>query len=275
MFDDPRTLIAGDWHGSYQWALMVFELAHKQGIKTLYHVGDFGVWPGAGGFMYRQTLDSWLRSHDSYLIVTLGNHEDYDQVETWPTNDEGFIVEPKRPHIWYCPRGFVWEHAGARMGSLGGAFSIDKYLRGYRTEWWPQEEITWDDVKAMQTNMKYRGWEALDIVLTHDIPAGLPVGTKQFNLPPELEFESYRQRSILRDGIDLVMPHSVVHGHWHKVLDNVLEGVGPHGIDYEAQVLGLSNEYQAGNFIIADILPGIGLNNVTWSEGRHHPTWNR
>jgi len=266
MFTDPRTLIAGDWHGSYQWALMVFEEADKQGIKTMYHVGDFGVWPGVGGHQYRATLNSWLHAHDSKLIVTPGNHEDYTQLESWPTNSLGFIVEWDLPDIWYCPRGLVWEHAGTKLGSLGGAFSIDKNFRNPFTEWWPQEEIKWDDVKSLLTNMKYQNWETLDVLLTHDIPAGLSVGYKVFNLAPELEAESYRQRIILRDGVDIVMPKTIVHGHWHKILANPFDGVGPGGVDYQSVSYGLSNEYQEGNYIIGNLVPGEGLQDIVWNR---------
>ena len=62
MFCSPHVGLAGDWHGNTDWAVMCLDLFKDQDISTIYHLGDFGVWPW--GDSYRTTLNDILISNN-------------------------------------------------------------------------------------------------------------------------------------------------------------------------------------------------------------------
>ncbi len=41
-----RVVFAGDWHGNLLWATSRIQSIGSSGVKTILHVGDFGIWPG-------------------------------------------------------------------------------------------------------------------------------------------------------------------------------------------------------------------------------------
>jgi Calcineurin-like phosphoesterase len=256
---------AGDWHGNTRWALRCLEKFHDLGIPVVYHVGDFGIWGGPNGSAYLQALNKKLTRYGMILIVVPGNHENYDMLERWPLNPEGFISRTTDlDRIWCAPRGHTWLHNGARVVALGGAFSIDKYARKPGFSWWPQESITQADVDTLITNLDMLEWDTVDLFLSHDLPAGLDVGKKEFKLSPELEWESYQQRLLLRQAVDRARPHSQVHGHWHKYLRNTLEGVGTDSYltSYTTEVYGLDCDGFNNNLMTARIEAGSPLLDV-------------
>lgn len=260
MFDTDRIGFAGDWHGNEACALRALDTFATNDIHTIYHLGDFGVWPGGRGIGYRSTLNKRLIRNNQYMIVTLGNHEDYDQIETWPQDGNGFIVEPTRPRILYCTRGQVWQHMNIRFASLGGAFSIDKGMRRPNVSWWPQEEIRYEDVLALKDNMKSRGWDYVDVFLSHDFPEGVPLPALKFMLPDDLENESKRQREVLRHAYDFAQPIYAFHGHWHTQMDSMLHGKHTEtGFSYWTNIFGLAEDGNTGNLATARISEDYGL----------------
>ena len=244
-FYDNRVMFAGDWHGNVQWAISCIETAADNGATLIYQLGDFGIWPGLGGSEYLLCLEAVAAERDVLLVVTLGNHEDYDQVETWPITDDGFIINPEYPHIWIAQRGQVWEHSGRVVASLGGAFSIDKGTRRPHKSWWPQEEITLENVETLRENLAGR---RVDLFLSHDFPFGVQPGPHTvFALPKDLEDESHRQRAVLRRAVNIAKPELLIHGHWHMPMMGKLVGS-----DYETIVWGLDADGANANVIIAD-----------------------
>src|SRR5687768_2821553 len=79
--DETRFGIAGDWHGNWRFAAWKLEEFARAGIKTIFQLGDFGIWPGPSGDEYLGKLRKNLELHGQTIYVTLGNHEDYDQVD--------------------------------------------------------------------------------------------------------------------------------------------------------------------------------------------------
>lgn len=257
MFDTHFIGFAGDWHGNTKWAMQSLEKFDDENIQTIYHLGDFGVWHGEDGEFYRYAINRRLAENDQHMIVTLGNHENYDLLTTFPLNKEGFAVEYTNPRIWYATRGQLWMHAGLRFASLGGAFSIDKHRRTAHKSWWPQEEITWDNYMALKENMQRLDWSHVDVFLSHDLPAGVDVGPKAFTLGDHLENEAQRQRKILREAYDYALPQYGFHGHWHKYLVNDHVGVNAMtGFSYQTTIYGLTCDGMARNLAVAEIKIG-------------------
>lgn len=141
---------AGDWHGDTGWAVGAVRRFADAGVQTIFHVGDFGIWPGVAGDAYLDTVERALRARGAVLAVTPGNHEDYDQIGAlcprtehhWSfLGDVGWL----RPHLAVFPRGHRWtmpSGSGIRtFVSLGGASSVDRSFRTPLIDWWPQEAI--------------------------------------------------------------------------------------------------------------------------------------
>lgn len=247
---------AGDWHGDSGWAAYVIDLCAQANIKTIYHLGDFGVWPGDRGYYYLDHVNKCLEDADIDMVVVGGNHEDYDQIESWPIREDGWIEA--RSNLLFAPRGFVWEH-GVRFAAMGGALSIDKSMRTRGISWWPQEAITEANLITLEQNL---AGEPVDIFLSHDFPEGsMPGPTHRFALPEALERESQVQREMLRAGVDMARPKVLLHGHWHVRMNNVLETP-----EYRTEVIGLDMQGTNGNVVVMDLdSPDLGVHSIYYA----------
>ncbi len=145
-----------------------------QGISTIYHVGDFGLWPGATGEYFLKTLHRACVDRDLEMFIVLGNHEDYHRAAAMQLDEQGWLCLESYPRFHFAPRGHAWIDAhGARFAALGGAGSIDRNTRRIGIDWWPQEELTQFDCDRLVTNVRSQQWARVDVMLTHDAPAGL------------------------------------------------------------------------------------------------------
>lgn len=257
-----RVGIAGDWHGNTRWAGKVLDDFAAAGITRVYQVGDFGVWPGQGGIDFLASIDARLAGHGQHLFVIPGNHEDYDQLDALPHDAEGWLSHAGYPRIRFAPRGHTWDAGGTRFAALGGAGSIDRIPRTPGVSWWPQEEITDADVATLTANVAERGWDRIDVLLTHEAPAGVRrVGIRRGPawLTPEVEHYCNTQRIRLREAVDAVAPFDVVHGHWHDWYHDQIDGIRPDGTQYTSVVRGLSCDGMLEHAGIAEVTPGEGI----------------
>lgn len=245
---------AGDWHGDSYWAESVIRELANRGIKRLYQLGDFGLMPGAEGQIYLLRVAKALRENNMTLYVVLGNHDDYDQVATMKSDKDDWLkmADPAYASIYFAPRGHTWQESGLNFAALGGANSVDRLVRVEGVSWWPGEEITEKDCQTLIANVEERGWDRVDILLTHEAPAGITMQSMFQNSSPwwlteEVLFDSHTQRVRLRNVVDVIMPRIVTHGHWHYRSRNIIEGVNLKSEDYTSVVLGLANEGSGAN----------------------------
>jgi hypothetical protein len=94
-----------------------------------------------------------------------------------------------------------------RFGAIGGAFSIDWRDRKPGRSWWPEEVTTVDDVERL-------GTAPLDVLVTHEAPAGVPF--EGYRLPEEDEVRAEEVRRYIRAATEATQPRMVLHGHWHR-----------------------------------------------------------
>lgn len=254
---------AGDWHANTAWALRAIEAFGEAGIDTVYHAGDFGIWPGSKGHHYLMSVQTACERAGIDLYVVPGNHEDYSQINSWPLDEDGWITHPDVPSIHYAPRGLVWVDGGVSFGALGGAVSIDKMLRVEGESWWPEEEITPEEVELFISNAKVFP-DRLDVMLTHDAPSGVKRnGITPSYLSPEIEHQARKFRLMLREAADGVAPRWLIHGHWHMYFRDEFVGILEDGTEYECNVLGLHMDGHEGNTVTAVLVPGVGLTEIT------------
>ena len=108
--DELRVGIAGDWHGSLRWAERSIPLFKRAGVRTIFHLGDFGIWHGAEGRMFLRGVDFWCSRAGITIFVTPGNHENYDEVDAIPVAEDG--LQWATEHVALLPRGHRWRTGG-------------------------------------------------------------------------------------------------------------------------------------------------------------------
>lgn len=212
--------IAGDWHGNRTWALRCVRAFADAGAAEIYHLGDFGIWPGPRGREYLLDLEAALASHAMTMLVTPGNHEDYDEIEELRARDLGHdigAVQWITDHIALLPRGHRWERSGWSFLSFGGAPSVDRWSRSAGLNWWAAEAITDADVARVVD-----GGHA-DVMLTHDAPDAA-LGTQgvasvlrsnPLRWPARALRYATEGRGRMTAAFLAVKPRLFLHGHYH------------------------------------------------------------
>lgn len=266
--DEPGVpfAFAGDWHGNTAWVMSALPRLAGAGVRTVYQVGDFGLWPGDSGAKYLRKVSRTLEACDMRLYVVLGNHDDYDRHAQMRPAEDGWLRLRAEEHdrIRFAPRAHTFTAHGLRFASLTGAGSIDRDLRVPGKSWWPQEEITDADCADLVRLVRQRGWERVDVLLSHESPAGVRMPSWASSARPvwfthEIEYYCWTQRVRLREAMDQIMPAHNIHGHWHTRSTQRLDGVGPEGREYTCQVTCLDMDGTSANLwrpAATDLLSG-------------------
>jgi hypothetical protein len=213
-----RVAIAGDWHADADYAVAAIDHAAKRNATLLLHLGDFGY-----NFTdeYLDALDTALRRHGMVLGFVEGNHENFDRLLAHPVSIDG--LRYLRQRIVHLPRGFRWRWGRTRCLAVGGAYSIDRFLRTPGRSWWPQETITAEQARDIAAAGR------ADVMFCHDCPAGIEVpgaARDRFGCPADELLRSEVHRALLRSIVDVVRPARLWHGHFHHRYRSLLEGDG-------------------------------------------------
>ena len=205
-----RILTAGDWHGNREWAAQCFAVAAEHACQAVLQLGDFGLWPGRE--------DAWL-DHVDYLadragvdfVWIDGNHENHASLADWREEADAEGLVRMRGRVRWASRGARWEWGGVRFGALGGAVSIDRFLRRSGVNWWPEEVTTQADVDRL-------GDGPLDVLVTHAAPTTIGRPFRRLPIPPAILADAARVRDLLDQAVTRTSPRLVLHGHYHMRL---------------------------------------------------------
>lgn len=213
----------------------------REGIDVIFQLGDLGVWPGKSAADMWTKANARLLANEQVMYVVPGNHEDYDRIARLTPDDEGWL--PFRSRIRLAPRGHRATFGTLDSVWLGGAGSIDRYDRlriesqsvpGATKLWWAQEAITDTDVERTAA-----GGHAT-LMVTHEAPLGVP--GVSYGVPDDvgmlaLAAHEYAEkvRATFTRAVDGVQPRLLLHGHHHRLVDEVLHRPG-----YETHVFGLA-----------------------------------
>lgn len=212
-------VVCGDWHGQTGWALRALRSMNSShpNDKIIFHVGDFGVYRDQSARKFFRKLQRNLELTERFLLVTLGNHEDYDYLKKAVKHPTipflSFFSDS--PRILFFSRGARWESNGLQVMSFGGANSINVTSLVEGVSWWEAEQITDDEIS----------WASLggevDILISHDMPANIgyfneaDVDSTIQEWGAEEYAYSVGSRVQLRKLVDIVKPSYMFHGHYH------------------------------------------------------------
>ncbi len=253
-----RVAIAGDWHADTDYGVRAIEHAATRNATVLLHLGDFGY-----NFTdaYLDALDAALARHDLVLGFVDGNHENFDRLLGIPVAADG--LRYLRERIVHLPRGFRWSWAGTRCLALGGAYSIDRFLRIPSRSWWPQETITPQQARAVAAGGR------ADVMFCHDCPAGIEVAgmlADRIGCPAEELARSAEHRERLRGVVDSVRPDRLWHGHFHYRYRALLAGT-----DFTTVVDGLGKNGQPiDNNLVVVALRDLGTHRLSTHAAAPH-----
>ncbi|MCT1364102.1 MULTISPECIES: metallophosphoesterase [unclassified Microbacterium] len=234
---DRRVAVCGDWHGNISWARTVARALPvlAPGVTTLLHLGDWWMDTSA-------TDDAFVEAKINRILVTLGNHEPWDQV-SGILGDRAVRVSEI---TWLLPRPARLTIGGRSVISLGGAASVDRLWRVDGAGWWADEVITEAHVASAISGGR------ADLMLTHESPARTPVRavreilrTNPMGFPEETLAESAQSRERVRRVWDAVHPELLMHGHMHVA--------GGGTTDDGRRVASLGRDGHEGNVGILDL----------------------
>lgn len=232
--------IFGDWHGAAAgWGVTAVRSAAREGARHAIHVGDFGLmFPGRGMGRAEDKLNRRLVELGMNLTVSPGNH-DSQYWRSLPVRGDGTCEV--RSNIGVLPFGGRTTIEGLTIAGLGGAYSIDAEYRREGFDWWPNEEPSEAEAKELVA-----GGKVVDVLITHDAPAGVPVkGT--ITLRTEILERANKTRVLLADVVRELRPPLLVCGHYHQRLIHELPHPG--GGVTTVHVLDMENS-RAGNGIL-------------------------
>lgn len=246
--------LLGDTHGNTESALESLNVFAELGITHIAQLGDFGVWPNHESFL--QKVQKTLKRYGQILAVTLGNHENYPRLERTIDSVDfpGWRALIGYPSILFAPRVHRFTWGDRDILSVGGANSIDRYLRTPNVDWWADEQITMGDVYRAQSEGR------VSLMFTHDCPAGVPLFGGHKTGPNAVEGYGRKgakyaeeSREALRAITDVVQPELLTHGHYHFFADYVTELETPDGEGYTMRSVGLSRDTQRKDKALLDL----------------------
>ena len=180
--------ITGDTHGNFDRILKWAETTKPNKDKDfLFILGDFGyIWDNKITSFEKDNLDFISCLPFTTLFID-GNHENHERLNSMRViNFSGGKAHKVYDSIYHLMRGQVYEIAGKRIFTFGGASSIDKHLRTEGISWWKEEEFNYCEANTAYENLNNVGWE-VDYVLTHSAPFSIRDKLFESNKPSSTE----------------------------------------------------------------------------------------
>jgi predicted phosphodiesterase len=204
--------VVGDTHGDLSFACKVMKAAERDGVDTIFQVGDFGIWSrNDEGTYFLDKLNENSELRGVHWYVTLGNHENYDMVEEFQASATGSFIKVRDNITILGNKTAVFELQGVKFGSVGGAVSIDREDRTPGVSWWPQENTKYGDVQRFADLVDVVG--PVDILFTHDAPDTI-------DFPGFIKDDPWSNgnRTMMDAVGDIARAKYWFHGHYHRAL---------------------------------------------------------
>lgn len=173
--------VIGDIHGDYSIIDARFGDVKNNDIKekvdVLFVAGDAGF---VNSFENEESKNDRIKNLNSLpfiIIVVLGNHENYDVIESFDECEifNGKCYKEDGVDVYYAKNGQIFDIDGTKIFTFNGGLSIDKekrleYEKQYNVKmWWPQEIKEEDFNQAFTKCFSNR----VDYIITHDVPQSI------------------------------------------------------------------------------------------------------
>lgn len=175
---ERQVYVIGDIHGDYSIIEARFgdvkSSFNSEKKDVLFVAGDAGFVNSYETVDSKQKRIQNLNSLPYIIIVVLGNHENYDVIESFKetTIFGGTCYKEDGVDVYYAKNGQIFDIDGYKYFTFNGGLSIDKNQRLELQEkygvkfWWEQEIKTNEFDSAYLTYFTKR----IDYVITHDVP---------------------------------------------------------------------------------------------------------
>lgn len=160
--------ITGDTHGVQE---RILEIEKQTGIGS----GDYLLVCGDFGYLMLNDLNENyflddLSSREYTILFVDGNHECFPAIfsykkELW----NGGYVHEIRKNIFHLMRGQIYTIEGKSFFTLGGAYSIDRYMRKLGYSYWEEEMVSDSEYKEAIKNLTAHN-NKVDYIITHTAP---------------------------------------------------------------------------------------------------------
>lgn len=160
--------VTGDTHGERTRIAFIEQSSHIGKGDFLIVCGDFG-------FIFKDDEDEknfldLLEIREYTILFVDGNHENFDAIYRYSIEEwNGGKVHRIRKNILHLMRGQVFEIEGKKFFTMGGAYSIDRFMREYGVSYWTQELPNNDEYTEAVFNLKKHN-KRVDYVITHTAP---------------------------------------------------------------------------------------------------------
>ena len=161
--------VTGDTHGDH-----VRFIENNMGDNE-WTSDDYLIVCGDFGFIFRNNeaerefLD-YLETKPYTICFCDGNHENFPAIFSYPKEKwNGGYVHRIRKNVLHLMRGQVFEIDGRKVFTMGGAYSIDRYVRKLNFSYWEEEIPNNQEYRGATQNLKKNNDE-VDIIISHTAP---------------------------------------------------------------------------------------------------------
>lgn len=136
---------------------------------------DYLIVCGDFGFIFlnddteRNFLD-YLETKPYTICFCDGNHENFPAIFSYPKEKwNGGYVHRIRKNVLHLMRGQVFEIDGRKVFAMGGAYSVDRYVRKLNFSYWEEEIPNNQEYREATQNLKENN-DKVDIIVSHTAP---------------------------------------------------------------------------------------------------------
>lgn len=172
-----RVFITGDIHGEIdinRFSSSDFPEG-KELTKDDYVIicGDFGlVWSDPPTKEENYWLN-WLNEKPWTTLFVDGNHENHVRLDSYQVYEwHGGKVHKIKDSVYHLMRGQVYDIAGKKWFTYGGAESTDRIYRVPYKSWWPEETPSLDEYEEATCNLSEVGFK-IDYIISHAAPQSI------------------------------------------------------------------------------------------------------
>ena len=162
--------VTGDTHGNIDFKKLKHYFSKRYVTRQ-----DYLIILGDAGIVWSED-DCYIYDYESLGLTVFyvdGNHENFDLLGKFPiVTVNGTKCHRLSQSIYHVLRGEILILNGLSFFCMGGATSIDKYLRVEGVSWWQDENISTKDIENGLSNLDRVGYK-VDYVITHCAPSGI------------------------------------------------------------------------------------------------------